>query len=178
MICYASGFSGGSDSKESACNAEDWGLIPGSGRSLKSTSTMNFQMFNLDLEKADEPEIRSNCQQPLDHRKSRRIPEKHLLLLCWLCQSLYCVDHNKLWKISQEMGIPDHLTCLLRNLYIGQEETVRTRHGKQTGSKLGKEYIKAVYCHSAYLTYMPSASCEIWPVWITSWNQDCQEKYQ
>ena len=58
------------------------------------------------------------------------------------------------------MGIPDHLTLLLRNLYAGQEATVRTGHGTQTGSKLGKEYIKAVYCHSAYLTYMQSTSCE------------------
>ena len=48
-----------------------------------------------------------------------------------------CVDHNKLWKILQEMGLPDHLTCLLRNLYVGQETTVRPGHG--TGSKLGKE---------------------------------------
>ena len=62
------------------------------------------------------------------------------------------VDHNKLWKILKEMGIPDHLTCLWRNLYAGQEATVRSGHG--TGSKLGKEYIKAVYCHPAYLTYM------------------------
>ena len=69
-----------------------------------------------------------------------------------------CVDHNKLWKIPQEMGIPDHLTCLLRNLYAGQEATVRTGHGKQTDSKSGKEYIKAVYCHLAYLTYMQSTS--------------------
>ena len=67
-----------------------------------------------------------------------------------------CVDHNKLWKTLQEMGISDHLICLLRNLYVGQEATVRTGHGKQTGSKLGKEYIKAVYCHPAYLTYMQS----------------------
>ena len=64
------------------------------------------------------------------------------------------LDHNKLWKILIEMGIPDHLTCLLRNLYAGQEVTVKTRHG--TGSKLGKEYIKAVYCHPVYLTYMQS----------------------
>ena len=68
------------------------------------------------------------------------------------------VNHNKLWKILKEMGIPDHLTCLLRNLYAGQKATVRTEHGKQTGSKLGKEYIKAVYCHLAYLTYMQSTS--------------------
>ena len=69
-----------------------------------------------------------------------------------------CVNHNKLWKIFQEIGIPDHLTCLLRNLYPGQETTVRTGHGQQIGSKLGKEYVKAVYCHSAYLTYMQSTS--------------------
>ena len=60
---------------------------------------------------------RSNCQHPLDRRKSKRVPEKHLLMLYWLCQSFDCVDHNKLWKILKEMGIPDHLPCLLRNLY-------------------------------------------------------------
>ena len=69
-----------------------------------------------------------------------------------------CVDHNKLWKILKEMGIPDHLTCLLRNLYAGQEAAVRTGHGTTTGSKLGKEYIKGVYCHPAYLTSMQSTS--------------------
>ena len=62
-----------------------------------------------------------------------------------------CVDHNKLWKILQGMGIPDHLTCLLRNLYAGQEATVRSSHGTWTGSKLGKEYNKAVYYNPAYL---------------------------
>ena len=67
------------------------------------------------------------------------------------------VDHNKLWKIL-EIRTPDHLTSLLRNLYAGQEATVRSRHGQQTGSKLGKEYVKAVYCHPAYLTYMQSTS--------------------
>ena len=66
------------------------------------------------------------------------------------------VDHNKLWKILQEMGIPDHLTCLLRNLYAGQEATVRSRPGTMAGSKFAKEYVKAVYCHPAYLTYMQS----------------------
>ena len=70
-----------------------------------------------------------------------------------------CVDHNKVWKILKEMGIPDHLTCLLRNLYAGQEATVRTGHGTtQTGSKSGKEYVKAVYCHPDYLTSMQSTS--------------------
>ena len=64
-----------------------------------------------------------------------------------------CVDHNKLWKILREMGIPDHLTWLFRNLYAGQEATVRELDmEQQTGSKEGKEYIKAIYCHPAYLT--------------------------
>ena len=61
-----------------------------------------------------------------------------------------CVDHNKLWKIQKEIGIPDHLTCLLRNLYAGQEATVRTGHGTTDWFQIGKEYVKAVYCHPAY----------------------------
>ena len=61
-----------------------------------------------------------------------------------------CVDHNKLWKILQEMGIPDHLTCLLRNLYAGQEEQLELDMEQWAGSKLGKEYIKAVYCYPVY----------------------------
>ena len=72
---------------------------------------------------------RSNCQHPLDHQKSKRVPEKHLLLFYWLCQSLWLVWITINWKILQEMGISDHLTCLLRNLYAGQEATVRTGHG-------------------------------------------------
>ena len=66
------------------------------------------------------------------------------------------MDHNKLWKILQAMGISDHLTYLLRNLHAGQEATVRTTLGMTAGSKSGKEYVKAVYCHPAYLTYMQS----------------------
>ena len=62
------------------------------------------------------------------------------------------------------MGIPDHLTCLLRNLYVGQESTVRTGHGTTGWFQIGKEYVKAVYCHPAYLTYMQSTS------WETGWK--------
>ena len=58
------------------------------------------------------------------------------------------------WKILEEMGIPDHKTCLLRKLYAGQEATVRTGHGTKTGPKLRKDYVSAVYCHPAYLTYI------------------------
>ena len=69
-----------------------------------------------------------------------------------------CMDYNKVWKILKEMGISDHLTCLLRNLYAGQEATVRPGHGTTEWSKLGKEYMKAIYCYPPYLTYMQSTS--------------------
>ena len=69
-----------------------------------------------------------------------------------------CVDHKNLWKILQEMRLSDRLTCLLRNLYAGQEATVRMDMEQQTSSKLGKDYVQAVYCHPAYLTYMQSTS--------------------
>ena len=68
------------------------------------------------------------------------------------------MDHSKLWKILKEMEIPDYLTCLLRNLYAGQEGTVRTEHGTTDWFQIGKGVLKAIYCHSAYLTYMQSTS--------------------
>ena len=69
-----------------------------------------------------------------------------------------CVAHNKLWKILKEMEIPDHVTCLLRNLYVGQEATVRTGHGTTDWFQIRKGVVKAVYCHPAYLNYMQSTS--------------------
>ena len=69
-----------------------------------------------------------------------------------------CVDHHKLREILQEMGIPDHLTCLLRNLYAGQEVTFRTRHGTTDWFQLGKGGHQAIYCHPAYLTSRQSTS--------------------
>ena len=71
-----------------------------------------------------------------------------------------CVDHNKLWKILKEMGIPDHLICLLRNLYTGQESTVTAGHGATDWFQLGEGVHQAVHCHSFYLTYMQSTSWE------------------
>ena len=68
------------------------------------------------------------------------------------------MDHSKLLKILKEMGVPDHLTCLLRNLYAGQEKQLELDMEPQSGSKLGKEYIKTVYYHPAYLTYMQCTS--------------------
>ena len=72
-----------------------------------------------------------------------------------------CVDQNKLRKSLQDKGISDHLNCLLRNLYVGQGATVIMDMEQQTGSKSGKEYIKAVYCHPTYLTYMQSTSLKM-----------------
>ena len=88
----------------------------------------------------------------------KRIPEKLYFCFTDYAKAFGWVDHNKLWKILQEMGIPDHLTCLLRNLYVGQEGTVRTGHGTTDWFNLGKEYVKAVCGHPAYLTYMQSTS--------------------
>ena len=69
-----------------------------------------------------------------------------------------CVDHNKLWKILKGMGIPDHLTCLLRNRHDGQETTVRTAHGTTDWFQIEKGVHEAVCCHPAYLTDMQSTS--------------------
>ena len=88
--------------------------------------------------------------------KARELQKNIYFCFIDYAKAFDCVDHNQLWKILKEMGIPDHLTRLLRNLYAGQEATVRTGHGTTDGSKLEKEYIKAVYCHPAYLTFMQS----------------------
>ena len=93
-------------------------------------------------------------------KKAQRVPEKHLFCFIDYAKAFDFVYHNKLWKIVKEMGIPGHLTYLLRNLYAGQEATELDME-QQTGSKSGKEYIKAVHCHLAYLTYVQSTSCEM-----------------
>ena len=82
--------------------------------------------------------------------------QKNIYCFIDYAKAFDCVDHNKLWKILKEMGVPNHLTCLLRNLYVGQEATVRTVHGTTYLFKIEKEYDKAVNCHSAYLTCMQS----------------------
>ena len=89
---------------------------------------MNFQTFKLDLEKAEEPEIK--LPTSIGSSKKQESARKNLYF-CFIdyAKAFDCVDHNKLWKILKEMGIPDHLTCLLRNLYAAQEATVRTGHG-------------------------------------------------
>ena len=74
----------------------------------------------------------------MDHRKSKRVPEKHYFCFIDYAKAFDCVDHNQLWKILKEMGIPDYLTCLLRNLYADQEATVRTGHGTTDWFQIGK----------------------------------------
>ena len=120
---------------------------------------MNFQMFRLVLEKAEEPEIKL----PTFIGSSKKREFQKSIYFCFIdyAKGFDCVDHNKLWKILKEMGIPDPLIFLLRNLYAGQEPTVRTGHEAMYWFKLGKEYDKAVYCHPAYLTYMQSTSCKM-----------------
>ena len=90
--------------------------------------------------------------------KAREFQENIYFCFTDYTKAFDCVDHNKLWKILQEMAIPDHLTCFLRNLYASQEATVRTGHGTTDWFQEEKKYVRAVYCHPAYLTYMQSTS--------------------
>ena len=97
---------------------------------------MNFQMFKLVLEKVEKPEIKLPKSAGLSKKQesSRKTAISALLTM----PKPLTVDHNKLWKILKEMGIPEHLTCLLRNLYVGQEATVRTGHGTGDWYQIGK----------------------------------------
>ena len=120
--------------------------------------TMIFQMFKLGLEKAEEPEIK--LPTSVGYIRRKKIPEKHLLLLYSLRQSL-CVDDNKLCKILKEMGIPDHLTCLLRNPYAGQEGTVRTGHVTMDWFQIGKAVHQGCILSPCLFNFMESISCEM-----------------
>ena len=81
-----------------------------------------------------------------------------IIYFCFIdyAKAFGCVDHNKLWKILQEMRISDHLTCLLRKIYAGRKQQLELDMEQQTGSKQEKEYVKAVYYHPAYLTSLQS----------------------
>ena len=89
--------------------------------------------------------------------KAREFQKNIYLYFIDYAKAFDCVDHNKLWKILQEMGIPDHLTCLLRNLYAGQKATVRTGHGTMDWFQIGKGVCQG-YMLSPCLTYMQSTS--------------------
>ena len=119
-------------------------------------------MLKLGLEKAEDLDIK--LLTSIGSLKKQESSRKTYTFALLTMTKLMTVGDSKLWKIPKEIGIPDHLTCLLRNLCAGQEATVRTRHGTMewTGSKSGKVYIMAVYCilytYPAYLTYMQSTS--------------------
>ena len=97
---------------------------------------MKFQMFKLDLEKAEEPEIKL----PTSAGSSKKQELQKSIYFCFIdyAKAFDCVDHHKLQKILKEMGIPDHLTCFLRNVYSGQEVTVKTGHGTTDWFQIGK----------------------------------------
>ena len=111
-------------------------------------------MFKLNLEKAEgtRDQIANICwiiEKAIEFQKN--------IYFCFIdyTKAFDCVDHSKLWKILKEMGIPDHLTCLLRNLCLQvKKQQWEPDREQQTGSKLGKEYVKGVYCHPAYITSM------------------------
>ena len=93
-------------------------------------------MFKLDLEKAEKLEIKLPASAGSE--KARELQNNIYFRFIDYAKAFHCVDHNKLWKILKAMGIPDHLICLLRNLYVCQEATVRTRHGTRDWLKFGK----------------------------------------
>ena len=94
----------------------------------------NFQMFKLDLEKTEEPEIKL----PTSIEKARGFQKNIYFCFIDYAKAFDCVDYSELWKILKEMGIPNHLTCLLRNVYAGQEAAVRTGHGTTDWFQRGK----------------------------------------
>ena len=108
-------------------------------------------MFNLVLEKSEDPEIKLPTSAG-SWKKQEEFQKNIYFCFIDYAKAFDCVDHSKLWKILKEMGIPDHLACLLRILYAEQEAIVRS------GSKYEKEYIKSVYCHLTYLNYMQRTS--------------------
>ena len=122
---------------------------------------MNFQMFKLDLEKAEEPEIKvPTSTGSLKKQESSR--KTFTSALMTMPKSL-TVDHNKLWEILQEMGVPDHLTCLLRNLYASQEATGRIGHGitdwLQIGKGVHQGYILSLCLFNSYAEYIMQNAC-------------------
>ena len=106
----------------------------------------------MDLEKAEKPEIKL---PPSTGSYKKQENSRKISTSASLTKAFDYVNHKKLQNILKEMGIPDHLTCLLRNLYADQEATVRTGHGATDWFQIGN---KTVYCHPAYLTYMQSTS--------------------
>jgi len=145
---------------------------------FNNTWTVNFQMFKLVLEKAEEleePEIKlpTSVGSVKKQESSRKTSISALLAM----PKTDCVDHNKLWKILKEMGMPDFLTCLLRNLYAGQEATVSTGHGTHW-FQIGKGVHQGCILSPCLFNICRVHHEELWAGWSTNWNQDFWEKYQ
>ena len=107
-------------------------------------------MFKLVLEKAEEQETK--LPTSAGSWKKQEFQKNIYFHFIDYAKAFECVDDNKLWKILKEMGIPDHLTCFLRNLYAGQEATVRTGHGTTDWFQIGKGVCQGCICHPAYFT--------------------------
>ena len=118
---------------------------------------MNFQMFKLDLEKAEEPEIKLSTSAGLQKKQESSIKNIYFCFTDY-AKAFDCVDHNKMWEILKEMGTPDHLTCLLRNLNAGQEATVRSGHVTTDWFQIGKGVRQGCILSPCYLTSMQSTS--------------------
>ena len=108
--------------------------------------------------------------------KAREFKKKIYFCFINYTKAFDCVDHNKLKKILKEMGIPDYLTCLLRNMYAGQEATVRTRHGTMDWFKIGKGVCQGCILSPHLFNLQSMYHVKCWAGWITSWNQDFWEK--
>ena len=122
--------------------------------------TVNFQMFKLVLEKAEELEIKLPTSVG-SSKKQESSRKTSIFCIIDYAKAFDCVDHNKLWKILKEIGIPDTWPASWEICMQFRKQQLELDMKQWTGSKLGKEYIKAVYCYPAYLTYMQSASCEM-----------------
>ena len=127
---------------------------------MKNNYISIWKLFTFPLvKKAEEPEIKLPTLTGSE-RKQRNSRKKHPPLLNHYTKAFDCVDHNKLWKARKEMGIPHHLTCLLRNLYAGQEATVRILYGTTDWFRIEKGVRQSCLLSSVYLTYMLSTSWE------------------
>ena len=110
-------------------------------------------MYKMDLEKAEGPEIKLPTSVG-SSEKAREFQKNIYFCFIEHAKAYDSVDHNKLWKVLKDMGIPDHLTCLLRNLYAGQEAIVRTEHGTTDWLKIGKGCILSLCLFNLYAEYI------------------------
>ena len=144
---------------------------------FNSMWTMNFQMFKSDLEKAEESEIKfpRSVGSSKKQESSRKTSTSAVLTMPKPLTVWITINCGKFWKRWEyQTTWPASLEICIQV----KKQQLELDMEQQTGSKLGKEYVKAVYCHPAYLTSMQSTSWEMLDWWSTRWNQDCQEKYQ